>query len=326
MGYTKVYDRHFLLADGKYIPICLSGASNVTEYINGREVNERAWDAFTYSDEMLLADAETLMDTVRSYHTGGCDECFTYHGKWLGDEQVIRFFENGIKNACTIEELLMQLPDQFLRVRLDCWNMNENSVCRAPMMDEFITTTERLVEWTEQAKKEKERLLASGEWKSCYLSYSFRGREPLVVSSHALCSGPLIVKSGNGYITEKQRDRCKIGNIKDAMVFSDLEAAVADLPFGWRYRFLPASRKESPKQKQSKQWVLSVKDSAGRRVYIQQLSSAHCWFCYSVEGAKRFSSEKEALRWYEQHNLGFRFRFTEPKAEEIQERKKNNEL
>ena len=46
------------------------------------------------------------MERIKSYCDGGeYQEHFIQNGKWVDDKGLIRFIQNGIKNAKTIEEL-----------------------------------------------------------------------------------------------------------------------------------------------------------------------------------------------------------------------------
>lgn len=326
MGYTIVYDRLFVRAGDKYIPICLYGSSNCTEYVNGREVRERSWSTFSYCDEMLLADEETLMREVKARHTGTSSENFKYK-TWLDDAAVIRFFENGIKNAVTIEEMQQQLGSgEAVDAYLSCWPADGG--WSKTQIRKQLRSSDEIEEWTEAAKAKKTEMLDAGDWNSVYICFGFSGREPKRVLPNALCNAPLIVKCMYGYVSEIV---CK-GNyisltyskdISKAIVFENLEKAREALPDA-RFtglKFIPAVVKEKAAKKN---WVLSVRrsnvPSSVPRVFIRKISAKHCWFTDSAKDTeKRFASPEAALKWYKEKIKPKYPALTNPEAIEIAE-------
>lgn len=109
MGYEIVYNKQFLKIDGKIIPLALHGSSNCYEPLpNGRQRREREWNAIYVggSNKPIAATEAEIMKEIEAYCDGGeYQEHFMQYGKWVDDKSLIRFFQNGIKNAKTIEEL-----------------------------------------------------------------------------------------------------------------------------------------------------------------------------------------------------------------------------
>ena len=109
MSYEIVYNKQFLVIDGKIIPLVLHGSSNCYEPLpNGRQRREREWNAIYIggSNKLIAVTAVEIMKEIESYCDGGeYQEHFMQNGKWVDDKGLIRFFQNGIKNAKTIEEL-----------------------------------------------------------------------------------------------------------------------------------------------------------------------------------------------------------------------------
>lgn len=109
MSYEIVYNKQFLKIDEKIIPLTLCGSSNVYEPIpNGRQRREREWNAIYIcgSNKLIAATEMEIMKEIESCCDGGeYQEHFVQYGKWVDDKGLIRFFQNGIKNAKTIEEL-----------------------------------------------------------------------------------------------------------------------------------------------------------------------------------------------------------------------------
>lgn len=299
MGYTIVYDRLFLRAEDMYIPICLYGSSNCTEYVNGREVLERSWDSFSYCDEMLLAKAETMMREVRARHTGGVTDNFKFRSKWLDDDAVIRFFENGIKSAVTIEEIKYQLGSmEALHAYLYCWPTGDERASR--LMDKNLQTSEEIIQWTTDAKRKKAEMLKSGAWKTVYICYGFYGRTPKKVNPHINIDTPVIAKNKYGYVSEISQNKQSWSATQDktkALVFANSRAAYLALPQSSSvFNLHPADKKNTAKR----DWVLSVQ-RFGSTAYIHKLTSRKCSLvrCASNAG-RRFASSDEALKWFEE--------------------------
>lgn len=116
MSYSIVYNKQFLKIDDKIIPLVLYGSNNCYEPLpNGRQRRERQWYSlyFNGGNEQIAATEAEIMERVKSYCDGGeYQEHFMQNGKWVDDKGLIRFFENGIKNAKTIEEFK---EDYFFR-------------------------------------------------------------------------------------------------------------------------------------------------------------------------------------------------------------------
>lgn len=108
MSYEIVYNKQFLKIDGKIIPLVLHGSNNCYEPLtNRRERRERNWNPFYIGNNKQIALTETdLIKMAESLCDGGeYQDHFMQNGKWVDDKGLIRFFQNGIKNAKTIEEL-----------------------------------------------------------------------------------------------------------------------------------------------------------------------------------------------------------------------------
>lgn len=117
MSYDIVYERQFIrLPDNRIIPLILVGSNNVTEpHWVGAKCSERRardWSIF-FSAKGVAWTEDELRALVQSCVPTTYGEHFKFRSKWVDDEGFVRFFENGIKNAKTIEELkeLCRYPD-----------------------------------------------------------------------------------------------------------------------------------------------------------------------------------------------------------------------
>lgn len=112
MSYEIVYAREFIKTnDGRIVPLILSGSNNCwdTTY-RGHWRRERSWfPIYAKSGENPAITPEALMTKVIGYVPSGYNQHFVRNGKWVDDECFVRFFENGLKKAKTLEELNEEL-------------------------------------------------------------------------------------------------------------------------------------------------------------------------------------------------------------------------
>ena len=98
MSYEIVYNRQFLKIDDKIIPLVLYGSSR------GRERRERSWHPiYCGRNETIAFSGNKIQERTKS-HFNGCEH-FMRNGKWVDDAGLLRFFQSGIKEEKTIEEL-----------------------------------------------------------------------------------------------------------------------------------------------------------------------------------------------------------------------------
>jgi len=109
MSYEIVYNKQFLKIDGKIIPLILHGSNNCYEILSdGRQRRKREWSTIYIggSNRSIVSTEAEIMKEIKSCCDGGeYQEHFVQNRKWVNDKGLIRFFQNGIKNAKTIEEL-----------------------------------------------------------------------------------------------------------------------------------------------------------------------------------------------------------------------------
>lgn len=112
MSYEIIYAREFIkTGDDRIIPLVLSGSNNCwdTRY-KGHWRKERSWfPIYAKSGENPAITAEELMKKINSYVPSDYQAHFVRNGKLVNDDSFVRFFENGIKKAKTIEELYAEL-------------------------------------------------------------------------------------------------------------------------------------------------------------------------------------------------------------------------
>lgn len=336
MSYTIVYDRRFLKCGELYIPMALFGDNNVTEYDyrSKREVRVRRWDTFIYSDDMLLASADKIMEIVNQFHPKGSHtgESFVFHGKWMDDAAAYRWFENGIKDAMSIEDIAWQTNQNTLvgEIRVYQEGFSYDSVLSS--MQEYLHSTKEITEWVENAKKRKAELFANKQAKSVYICLGFIGTDSLRVSVIRNRTEPYVAQSRQismgravklSYVEKFDSSRTTYTeDIDKAYVFKDIEDAYAAIPRWVRdyIKLVPLSKAKAVQEKPKGEYVLTAV-LYGRRVYIQKRTRRSTFYTIDLEaGTKRFPSEKEALRWFKDKLEG-KSHFSDPVVEKVE---KNN--
>lgn len=315
MGHTIVYDRLFIRAGDRFIPFCLYGSSNCTQisYKTGREILERSWDVFSYGDNMILGTADEIMEAVRKLHPGGRNENFVFHGKWLDDAQVLRFFENGIKNAVTIEEIRRQAHQSLV--------CNIEAYVRAPDADSFPAeeqwrheeyktllvgypkTSSELITWVQTAKEVKNRLMAEGEAKSAYINISCLSENAMKVLPAESVAEPCVLYTPKwGYlvsITDTSVSFTGKENWERALVFPNSEDAYLAADKNSQIGAVKPVPVRVLQQKSAKnRFVLSVDAGQRGRVYIEKKTPRYVFYTRLPERAKRFPTEAAAAKWF----------------------------
>ena len=112
MSYEIMYAREFIkTGDGRIVPLVLSGSNNCwdTTY-RGHWRRERSWFAiYSKSGENPAISPEALLTKIKEFIPSGCNQHFVRNSKWVDDDGFLRFFENGVKKAKTLEELNEEL-------------------------------------------------------------------------------------------------------------------------------------------------------------------------------------------------------------------------
>jgi hypothetical protein len=127
MSFDILYDTQFIkTADGKIIPMILSGSSNCTQRSDksGKEVLSRGWGTLICGkkdatwDAKLAWESAELIRHVEEDCAGYAPETqwFRKGGKWLTTSNALVWLKNAIKRARTLEEIRGSLT-----VGCICW-------------------------------------------------------------------------------------------------------------------------------------------------------------------------------------------------------------
>lgn len=203
MSYEIVYNRNFLKVDGKIIPLVLYGSNNCYQYdsITGKERREREWHPMYLGRNTNIAlTPDKLLEHIRTCFNGY--EHFVRNGKWVDDAGLMRFFEKGIKEAKTIEEMKEEYFFGGLHGYFSIWSGMNNTI--ENRME--ISSTEKLREYLELAQKRLDNRAEKEEIYIClkYYEESFRAKNPTVRNRKPKerLTDFFAIKVGSGYLTQ----------------------------------------------------------------------------------------------------------------------------
>ena len=112
MSIEIMYGRQFVKLDDEHIlPLTLSGSSNCTMFIGGREILEREWSCLINGRVIPGASVDEYrkaLEKLVSNNPNG--EWFRRGGKMLSGKDILKWFDSGCKSAATIEEIRQKHP------------------------------------------------------------------------------------------------------------------------------------------------------------------------------------------------------------------------
>ena len=309
MSYEIMYAKKFIkLSNGIVLPIVMSGSNNCTMFVGGQEIYERHWWAFAgligKTEDELMAWAKNYASEHNSSY-----EMFKEHSKWVTGNDLEKWMKNCISKASFIEDILPANPGVSFTTSLTLYDSSkkygEKGYCTEDLK-KFIHTTEEIEEWLVEAEKKKEEWKGKGE---VYFNFEFSTIKPLKVNSIPKnLSGPVICSPKKGhYITEyTDHGYSYCPDIKQAFVFESEEAFKASGLTKWLHGYHLASADKIDKPRKEKNFGIIVMDLTYRGSYVRKLSAHSLSFTRHPDEAKKFESEKEALRYIE-INLKDRF-------------------
>lgn len=241
MSYEIVYDRQFIKTRRGIIPCFLYGSNNCYEITyKGREVRERNWS--NWSNDIIDVSAERIIEFFKTWTGGTYQEHFMMNGKWFDDNALMRWVNNGLKSALTIEDI-----GYTAKCTLSIYDRTKECDDKDYFThkSQDVKTTEELESWVDMAK---ERLAQHADNERVYITVGFYGREPLRLHKQNI-KGNVIVKYHNQYIEFVDDDGSGFratSDISNALVFKSVEDAKAKIKYlaHYKMRFMKATNKE----------------------------------------------------------------------------------
>lgn len=301
MSHEIVYDRRFIRTPKGYVPMILSGSNNCTEPAwgkNGRvyERRERHWWAFTpRRHEGPLITEEKYLEYIQACNEERePGELFVQNGKWVYTNQWAAWVKRGCRDAKTLEEYLQMNPTTSFWAEIRVCD-SENDWPGARRLGKYFGTSDELVQWIDEAFKEKSRIIAEATDPKTSVSFELRfmGKEPLKVTP--AIEGPVIVRCKNGYLKDydcgKRISFSPV--ITEAIVFESIEDAQSKIGRNWKnLRFTKV-----PKDMMDRIYVIKIASGYRAGSYIGRKTRSTLDCPRGVETAQRFSSVKAAERY-----------------------------
>ena len=303
MSYTICYDRRFIRSGLGITPLWLAGSSNVYDPLIDRrgrcyERRSRSWDSLFnlagITPEVLMEKAMGCLPSAHQQH-------FKYHGKWVDDAAFLRFFQNGIKNACTVEDLLAAIGWRSIRFKLSVWPGDDGAWCKDELSED-IKTTQELDAWI---KKANQRMTQRGEKEDVYIAADLRTYEPIHMPSQPNLSGKVIAKVGrSNYISAVDPTAVSYcGDPDKALIFDSIEAARAALP-DWairvnNIRFIKA---DNVLARRAWKWTVRAVSGYHQGLFIMKGIANGVRYTRNAKECRKFPTQKAAEKYAAQLN------------------------
>lgn len=297
MSYVIVYDRQVVKTPLGYSFMVLHGDSNVWEPLaKGRERRARSWNSWAIN---------MTAEEIRSYFKGWCGSEFQEHFRLYGHQEFVddaglmRWVENGLKAARTIEEFAQ--AHHSLRGYL--WYSKDHKFYRGA--EWHISTEDEYIGWVDAVKKEKAVLGQDGINATENLCFGY-DTEPLrMPRKQKPATGKVVVRYGKSYYvgsTPSGHEACS--DLTYAKVFSSWEEAENGSPefFGRKNRTIH-SLANIQKAEEKKRYVIQFKWPYGHTEYVSKrvrngwrtVSSTKYAMRYDLRAAKRNLEKTSAL-------------------------------
>lgn len=157
MSYEIMYNWQFLRSAEGLTPVVLMGSSNVTEASwsrANRRTERRARDWFCLFNMLGVTDDEFLAQ-IKSMTGGEYQEHWKQNGKWVNDATLVRWGQQNVKNAASIEDVLQLNRPFFLSAEcyISLWPKPGEDGWSKQVLSRAIHTTEELDNWIREARQ-----------------------------------------------------------------------------------------------------------------------------------------------------------------------------
>jgi len=175
MSYSIYYERAFIRAGDKFVPLANSGSNNCWEYYRGRDVPEKTWNVMNWQREgqFLFSEME-IKEIARMYDTYNQESgmIFKSRNRCFASGELERWIINGMKSAYTVEEYVSFGNSLYV---LDYSASETNKWTRHP-----FETTEEMLNLLEKMKSSKSLEIKLRNNREVYRSKVHRSpRKPL---------------------------------------------------------------------------------------------------------------------------------------------------
>jgi len=173
MSYTIIYNKAFIKIQDKYIPIIQYGDNNCYDISNrGKDIPAKNWDVWNYTidgrmKDTILFNRDEITEIATSFGTPNSYGEYLHRTRntcFKSFMEGMRWFDNGVKYAKTIEEYEKDGNTIYFRVTDFKKPYGETLVFNC-----FINSESQLLELLEQYKSDKKN--------DYYVSIGFQDRE-----------------------------------------------------------------------------------------------------------------------------------------------------
>ena len=311
MSYEILYSRQFVkLDEERVLPIILSGSSNCTMFWGNKEIRERNWFCWCNKEEIgektsvIRNRIEKVVIENKNNNYDG--EWFKSNGKWITSSSILKWFDNAVKSARTIEEIY-SLCGESLRCRIQLYHKTEFT--SQTVLVKYCKTTKEILDWIEEAKN-----YSVPENYNSYWNVGFCGIKSLKMGRPVKDYVPLVCKCKNRYICNYSDNRISFTTDKyEAIIFENKKKFDETLypvlrKFNYSYRLIDA---DTLNKVVEKNYVIA-RDTGG---YLLKKSSTKAYITYDINKAKAFATENATEKYIEEKLYNFASNYTAVKLE-----------
>lgn len=286
MSYIIEFDRQFIRSTRGITPVWLCGENNITTGRGRDEKVYRKWDVFLnilgVTKEEFLAQIKPIM---------GSDEHWKKGSKWVDDDGLIKWVENGCRQALPVEDII---ECNYFNC-IDCEVVVYGSPHTRVILKKQVSSTFEFDSWLDQAKEEIKAAKTIGN-EACPI-ISFNSGERITHSTQAGRKGSdkILVKKKGRYLAGWSSSSTSWSvNINKAMVMTyeeAIKAADQSYPLLNGAQYVSAKALENPGN-------LIVKITKGKLAgrYLNKLTRTKIYHSPSINSARKYSTKAAAQK------------------------------
>ena len=289
MSYSIVYDRQVIKTPTGYSFMILSGDNNVYDNRGGRWRRARSWNCWP-----LNKSEQEIRNYFESWCKNGCGEHFRWNGKFLDDDGLRKWVNTGLKNAKTVEDILLFSGYNSIHAVLSVWHKGASD-CNH-VLDRYLTTTEGFESWCREVQDYYGQHSAEAD---IFIKVGVSSDEPLGINRCNRIDGPVILKSfGNkeSYVSSVFADGSwheLHSDIEKAIVFDSFNQAEPVIRasnqrhYNHKIYAVPAVRQQG--KEPPKNYVILASFDSGRVSFIVSIKRNRFLYSDSPDAAKKYT-------------------------------------
>jgi len=286
MSYTIEFDRQFIRSTRGITPVWLCGENNVTTGYGHSEKVARSWCVFL---SILYASKEQLLDEAKSI--SGSQEHWKKGSKWINDEELFKWVENGCRQALPVEDIIEY--NNFGVI--DCYLHLYDGFSTSRILEAQVKTTFEFDAWLDQAKEEIELNKKAGN--SIYPVVSFNSGYRITHTNKSERRGTdkVFIKKKGYYLVEacptssswtKDPQQAKILTYDEALkLTAECQFILRDV------KYVSAKTLVNPGN-----LVIHLTEGRYAGNYINKLTRSRFYYSSSIDRAHKYSTKAAAQK------------------------------